>query len=210
MSGVRTSRPRGDSAAGQVQPRHASQLGMLLSQGVMEILGLTAHQLSPLMCATLTPLVEVAIIFFFDWYIALIAKVIFSLVALLVMINRVIDPLTEVAAYSSGICMASAQMDAVERALAEQPLPQADDPRPYSGEASIQLHNVTFGHQPEQPILKNVSVTLPANTTTELVGLAGAGKTILMRLIARFFDPDYGSITLGGTDLRQLSSREHM
>ncbi|AJI88880.1 ABC transporter family protein [Yersinia rochesterensis] len=304
---------------GWFSPANTGQLGVLLSQGVMEILGLPAHQLSPLMRATLTPLVVVAITFYFDWRIALIALVIFPLVALvywwagrlgraadeavhlataeasermlefaqnqmvlrthgcgeqghanfdaalvaqnraskrqlwlvlppllanswlaqlsfltlmasvtwlgladndpqqlvtvqalLVLINRVIDPLTEVAAYGSGIRMASAQMDAVERVLAEQPLPQADDPQPYGGEASIQLHNVTFGYQPERPILKNVSLTLPANTTTALVGLSGAGKTTLMRLIARFFDPDSGSITLGGTDLRQLSSREHM
>lgn len=304
---------------GWFTPANTSRLGGLLSQGVMEILGLPAHQLTPLIRAILTPLVVVAVTFFFDWRIALITLIIFPLVALvywwagklgraadevvnqataeasdrmvefaqnqmvlrthgcekqghanfdaalvaqnraskrqlwlvlppllanswvtqlsflmlmasvayfgltdndpqqlvtllalLVLMNRVMDPLTEVAAYGSGIRMASAQMDAVERVLAEPALPQPENPQPYSGDASIELHNVTFGYQPDRPIIKNISVTLPANTTTALVGLSGSGKTTLMRLIARFFDPDSGSITLGGTDLRQLSSREYM
>lgn len=304
---------------GWFTPANTSRLGGLLSQGVMEILGLPAHQLTPLMRAILTPLVVVSATLFFDWRIALITLIIFPLVALvywwagklgrtadeavhqataeasdrmvefaqnqmvlrthgcgeqghvnfdaalvaqnraskrqlwlvlppllanswvtqlsflmlmasvtylglndndpqqlvtllalLVLMNRVMDPLTEVAAYASGIRMASAQMDAVERVLDEQPLPQPENPQPYSGEASIELHNVTFGYQPEQPIIKNISFTLPANTTTALVGLSGSGKTTLMRLIARFFDPDSGSISLGGTDLCQLSSRDHM
>lgn len=93
-----------------------------------------------------------------------------TLLALLVLINCVIDPLTEVAAYGSGIRMASAQMDAVERGLAEKPLRHSERPQSFSGDTTMELHNVTFGYQADHSILKDVSVSLPTNTTTALVG----------------------------------------
>lgn len=298
---------------------NTSRLGALLSQGVMEILGLPAHQLTPLMRATLTPLVIVAVMFFFNWRVALIAAAVFPLVALvywwagrlgraadrtvhaataeasdrmvefaqnqqilrafgcgekgytqfdaalvaqhragsrqlwlvlppllanawlaqlsfltlmasvvwlapdssgshplatltalLVLINRIVDPLTEIASYGAGIRMASAQMDAVENVLSQRPLPQPAQPSPDPTRHHIELRNLTFGYSPERPVLQNISVTLPENTTTALVGVSGSGKTTLTRLIARFFDPDEGGIFIGDTDVRQLSTAQLM
>ena len=53
--------------------------------------------------------------------------------------------------------------------------------------------------------LKDVSLAIPENTMTAFVGSSGAGKTTMAMLIARFWDVDAGSITIGGTDVRDYT-----
>ena len=65
----------------------------------------------------------------------------------------------------------------------------------------IQVRDVSFSYG-KKKIIDGVSFTIPQNTTTAIVGPSGGGKTTLTRLIARFFDVDSGSITLGGRDIR--------
>jgi ATP-binding cassette subfamily B protein len=57
-------------------------------------------------------------------------------------------------------------------------------------------------------VLSGMTLTVPAGQTVALVGTTGAGKTTIAKLIARFYDPDLGSVTLDGVDLRALSQRE--
>jgi ABC-type multidrug transport system fused ATPase/permease subunit len=61
---------------------------------------------------------------------------------------------------------------------------------------------------PERPVLPDLSVSVPAGQTVALVGTTGAGKTTIAKLIARFYDPTAGSVTLDGVDLRDLSQSE--
>lgn len=88
------------------------------------------------------------------------------------------------------------------------PLPEPTQPLQPGG-ADVVFDRVTFGYSPDRPILRDVSVTLPAGKVTALVGPSGAGKSTLVHLIARFHDPDRGSIRLGGVDLRDVGS-EHV
>lgn len=67
----------------------------------------------------------------------------------------------------------------------------------------FELKNVVFGYTPEHPILKGVSLKIPAGTKTAIVGSTGAGKTTIINLLTRFYDVDSGEILLDGHDLRQ-------
>jgi ATP-binding cassette, subfamily B, bacterial len=69
----------------------------------------------------------------------------------------------------------------------------------------IQLEGVTFSYNRETPILRGITTTVVAGTTVALVGPSGAGKTTLVSLLMRFYDPDSGRVTLDGRDLRALT-----
>ena len=77
-----------------------------------------------------------------------------------------------------------------------------DEPGPVSG--ALGLSDVTFSYTEGHPALVDVTVDIPAGRTTAFVGPTGSGKTTLVKLLLRFYDPDSGSVTLDGTDLRSL------
>ncbi|MEW2547047.1 ABC transporter ATP-binding protein [Streptomyces sp. NPDC047002] len=72
----------------------------------------------------------------------------------------------------------------------------------------LELRGVGFSYDGERPVLQDVTATLRPGTVTALVGPSGAGKSTLGMLLARFYDPTAGAITLGGTDLRDLDRAE--
>jgi ATP-binding cassette, subfamily B, bacterial len=70
----------------------------------------------------------------------------------------------------------------------------------------IRFQGVSF-HYPgsDRPALQDFSLNIPAGQTVAIVGVNGAGKTTVLKLLCRFYDPHAGSISLDGTDLRELS-----
>ena len=76
------------------------------------------------------------------------------------------------------------------------------DPRPVEG--SLRLDGVTFSYTDGHPVLRDVTIDIPAGQTTAFVGPTGSGKTTLIKLLLRFYDPDDGTVTLDGADLREL------
>jgi ATP-binding cassette, subfamily B, bacterial MsbA len=69
----------------------------------------------------------------------------------------------------------------------------------------IGFERVAFAYQPAgEPVLRNVSIRIPAGTTCALVGPSGAGKTTFINLVPRFYDPSGGRITIDGIDLRAM------
>ena len=68
----------------------------------------------------------------------------------------------------------------------------------------IRFDHVDFGYD-SRKVLKDVSFTIPEKTSTAIVGSSGSGKTTICSLLARFYDPQGGSITLGGHDLREFT-----
>jgi ATP-binding cassette, subfamily B, bacterial MsbA len=86
-----------------------------------------------------------------------------------------------------------------------------ENPVPLSSiEGRIQYENVTFGYREEAPVLKNVSFEILPGETAALVGPTGAGKSTLIQLLHRFFDPDQGCIKLDGYDIRQLDLKNFL
>ena len=85
---------------------------------------------------------------------------------------------------------------AIVDAPAALPLPRAT--------GDLVFENVGFSYAASEPVLRDVSVRLPAGTVCALVGPSGAGKSTFANLVPRFFDPVAGRVTLDGHDLRQL------
>ena len=69
----------------------------------------------------------------------------------------------------------------------------------------IRLQNVSFGYEPARPVLRDVSLHIQSGQKVALVGRTGAGKSTLASLVLRFFDPQQGSVTIDGHDLREVT-----
>lgn len=77
----------------------------------------------------------------------------------------------------------------------------------------VRFENVNFGYEPDVPVLKNISFTLKRNMKLAIVGQTGAGKSTIINLLARFYDPNEGRILIDGHDVRDIplvSLRGHM
>ncbi|HET7127783.1 MAG TPA: ABC transporter ATP-binding protein [Gaiellaceae bacterium] len=72
------------------------------------------------------------------------------------------------------------------------------------GDGRILFDGVTFGYDPERPVLQDVSLELTAGRVVALIGHTGAGKTTLASLVPRFYDVQRGRVTIDGADVREL------
>lgn len=82
----------------------------------------------------------------------------------------------------------------------------------------VKFNHVTFsylnsgdgnlGREKSDPAVKDLTFTLPEGTVTALVGASGSGKSTAASILVRFFDPDHGSVTIGGVDLRDISTSD--
>jgi len=73
------------------------------------------------------------------------------------------------------------------------------------GALSVAVDRVRFAYEPDQPVLRDVSLDLPAGVNVAIVGETGSGKTTLAKLLTRLADPVEGRILVGGVDLREVS-----
>src|SRR5439155_8767564 len=72
---------------------------------------------------------------------------------------------------------------------------------------SIELRDICFSYEPERPILTNVNLKFEFGETIALVGRNGCGKTSMVGLLPRFYDPDHGTILIDGVDIRTINLR---
>src|SRR6266700_4450055 len=101
-----------------------------------------------------------------------------------------------------------AYLASAERAFAlldQQPeVPERPDARPLErARGALEFRGVSFAYGPDRPVLHDVSCVIPPGTRLGIVGATGAGKTTLISLLTRFYDPQQGTILLDGTDLRE-------
>ncbi|KKW66679.1 ABC transporter ATP-binding protein [Mycolicibacterium elephantis] len=133
-----------------------------------------------------------------------------TLTAFLLYLRMFFEPMQEISQFFNTFQSAASALEKLAGVLAQRP--GIKDPRhPVALDhvrGEISLTDVHFEYVPGRPVLPGLSVDVPAGQTVALVGTTGAGKTTIAKLIARFYDPTSGSVTLDGIDLRDVSQSE--
>lgn len=115
--------------------------------------------------------------------------------------------LTEVAGLLFGLEERRMMLNSIDEVMDTPEMPVCEQSAELPSDNSIELKNIAFSYIEGQPVIRNVSVTAPASKMIAIVGPSGCGKTTLIKLIARFYDVDAGQITIGGADIRNLSTQ---
>lgn len=89
-------------------------------------------------------------------------------------------------------------------------LPASCDQDPACSGSAVALTDVSFAYEADHPVLRGVSFQVAPGTMTAIVGPSGCGKTTIARLVARFYDVDAGSVSVGGRDVRQWDTAQLM
>ena len=88
--------------------------------------------------------------------------------------------------------------------------PDSPDQDPALSGSAVALTDVSFAYEADHPVLRGVSFQVAPGTMTAIVGPSGCGKTTIARLVARFYDVDAGSVSVGGRDVRQWDTAQLM
>lgn len=112
----------------------------------------------------------------------------------------------QIKAFGMGVSMLRLAAAAIDRTEQTEDMPRMDE----SGKAlNPRKHDIVFDHvsfsYEQKQILHDISATLPDKTTTAVIGPSGSGKTTFCNLIARFWDPDSGSVRIGGYDVKDYT-----
>ncbi|MFT3660242.1 MAG: ABC transporter ATP-binding protein [Gordonia sp. (in: high G+C Gram-positive bacteria)] len=127
-----------------------------------------------------------------------------TLIALLVLALRFAEPIIAAGDMGGGISVARTTLDQLDELNEIAALPEPETPAE-PADWSITFDDVTFGYG-GKPVLKNLSFTAPAGAMTAIVGPSGSGKTTVAKLIARFYDPESGTVSLGGVPEPELGT----
>ncbi|MFJ3158897.1 ABC transporter ATP-binding protein [Streptomyces kanasensis] len=129
-----------------------------------------------------------------------------ALVAYLLYIDLFFAPVQQLSQVFDGYQQASVSLGRMQELLREPTsTAPAADPRPVrSLKGEIAFEDVSFAYGDDEPALTGVDLRVPAGQTVAFVGETGAGKSTLVKLVARFYDPTSGRVTVDGTDLREL------
>ena len=131
------------------------------------------------------------------------------IVAFIAYLQQLYDPVRELSNLYNSMQSAMASADKIFNLLDTPPeiteKPGAIDLPDCKGH--VQFHKVTFGYNPGEPVLHEIDLDVKPGETIALVGPTGAGKTSIINLVARFYDPQEGRVTLDGYDLRDLTIR---
>ena len=127
-----------------------------------------------------------------------------DLLVVMTYLGMLYSPLTTIGKKLAGMQNAFASAERAFDFLDEQvDVPERDRALPLArAQGAFRLENVSFEYEPGCPVLQGVSLEIPAGSRVGIAGKTGAGKTTLMSLLMRFYDPVAGRILLDGTDLR--------
>jgi subfamily B ATP-binding cassette protein MsbA len=128
-----------------------------------------------------------------------------SLTVFLTYLSKFFKPVQDLAKMSSTIAQTSVAIERIQTILdADEVLPQRPDGRdPGTLRGRIELDRVSFAYDPETPVLRSVTLTIAPGESVGIVGPTGGGKSTVVSLIPRFYDPTSGVVCIDGVDLRE-------
>ena len=134
-----------------------------------------------------------------------------TLVTFMLYVNAFFNPIIQLTTFYNSFQSAIAGLDRVtqlvntEVEVKEPADPEAIDPHADWG---VELRGVTFGYTPGVTVLKDVSLKVAPREVVAIVGPTGAGKSSIVGLVQRFYDPQRGTVLVGGVDLRSLRFKD--
>jgi subfamily B ATP-binding cassette protein MsbA len=132
-----------------------------------------------------------------------------SLVVFILYLGKMYKPMQEISkmtdTYSKAAVGYERLQEVLETELEVKDLPKATRAPKFQGE--IEFDHVSFSYTPDSPTLKDVSFKIETGHVSALVGPTGAGKTSIISLLARFYDPSQGVVKIDGTDIRQFKQK---
>src|SRR5205814_5131093 len=131
------------------------------------------------------------------------------LTAFVLYLRQFFDPMQELSQFYNVFQAAGAALEKLAGVIEEEPtVPEPAAPVAMPDvRGAVAFDGVTFAYR-EKPVLHDITVEIPAGQIVALVGETGAGKTTIARLIARFYDPIVGAVTLDGVDLRSIATAD--
>ena len=149
-------------------------------------------------------------VFLSIWLVAGMAEsdpsVVGSIASFVNYLSQIIFTIVMVGFLGNSVTRAMISLRRIREILDTEPAMTFNDVEDEDLEGSLSFENVTFTYpNDEEPILKNVSFDIAAGEMVGVVGATGAGKSTLAQLIPRLFDPQQGSIKIGGKDIRTVS-----
>ena len=126
------------------------------------------------------------------------------------LVQRLNQPIGQIAVMWTNVQSAIAGSERIFELLDEEPEIQ-DPPQPVAVDrlkGRVEFHHVSFHYNPDEPVLDRISLIARPGETVAIVGPTGAGKTTILNLIPRFYDPISGSVKIDGVDVRQMRRSE--
>lgn len=160
---------------------------------------------------TVTNMLGVALVLGYGGALAVEGSVtIGALLAFLGYVYRFFGPLRELSLVYNTFQAGAASLDRIADYMARQPSviePEQPERPPNGSEGRIAFEQVTFGYG-DEPVLRNVDLAVGAGETIALVGPTGAGKSTIVRLLARLYDVDEGAVRIDGVDVRRIATAD--
>ncbi|MGI9116690.1 MAG: ABC transporter ATP-binding protein [Gaiellales bacterium] len=130
------------------------------------------------------------------------------LVAFIGYLASFFDPVQQLSQVYNTFLAGTAALDKIFDVMDDEPtLVDAPDAVPLPAlQGAVRFEAVRFGYDPERPVIDGLELDVRAGQTVALVGHTGAGKSTIIKLLARFYDPQAGRITIDGHDLRAVTT----
>ena len=132
-----------------------------------------------------------------------------SFIYVAVLALRFTDPLQQIGQQGMAMRVADNALDAADEIMNTKPLPESTNQQSPRG-SEIVFSHVGFSYDGKRTILEDVDLVCHEHSLTALVGPSGSGKTTLTRLIARFWDTSIGNVSIGGVDVREMTTETLM
>ncbi|MBW1727119.1 MAG: ABC transporter ATP-binding protein [Deltaproteobacteria bacterium] len=128
-----------------------------------------------------------------------------SLIAAYTLITRIFGPVQQIANTYLTIVASLVSLNRLSYLIQLQPTFDDGAKRKLEKIGDIQITDLTFGYDDKEKVLKGVNLIIPEGRMIGIVGESGVGKSTLLNLICRFYEPDEGTITAGNIDIREIS-----